>query len=177
MNRRIVAQPLTGAAFAPFGDVIDKSTHHERIPINAGRARRLATLGQAVAIGEGARVVISLVEADPYSCPLRLEMVERHPFGSQAFVPLSAAPFLVIVCEDHHGTPGTPQAFITSSYQGINYYPNIWHGVLTPLNAPQDFIVVDRAGNGINLEEYRFPTPFIVRLADPSADSGQRDLG
>ena len=161
-----MAQRLTAAAFAPFGDVIDKAAHHERIPINAGRARRLQALGRAVATGGGATVIISLVEADPYFCPLPLEMVERHPFGSQAFIPLSPSPFLVIVCEDLDGTPGAPQAFITSPHQGINYRPNIWHGVLTPLNASQDFLVVDRAGDGPNVEEHWFPVPFVVHLDD-----------
>jgi ureidoglycolate lyase len=118
-------------------------------------------MAEAVATG-GGRVFISLVEADAYTCPLRLDLVERHPLGSQAFVPLSAAPFLVVVCPDEGGRPGTPQAFLTAPGQGINYHRNTWHGVLTPLDQPADFLVVDRGGEGLNLEEWTFEEPWTV---------------
>lgn len=169
MNRVITARPLTAEAFAPFGDVIDKNARHQRIPINGGRARRLAPQGKAVATGDGAHVMLTVVEGDPYAFPLRLEMVERHPFGSQAFLPLSPAPFLVVVCPDQDGVPGTPCAFLTAPHQGVNYHRNTWHGVLTPLGAPQDFFVVDRGGEGVNLEEHWFSDPWIVQLDGPEA--------
>ncbi len=164
MTRRLVARPLTREAFAPYGSVIDKRSSDPRVPINAGRARRILDLAQAVATGPGSRVVIGLVEGDPYSCPLTFDLVERHPFGSQAFVPLSPAPFLVVVCKDLGGTPDVPQAFVTSPHQGVNYAAGTWHGVLTPLEEAQDFLVVDRAGEGTNLEEYRYPEPWTVDL-------------
>ncbi len=164
MTRSIRARPLTRDAFAQFGDVIDKAAGDPRTPINGGRARRLAALGHAVATGPGARVVISLVESDPTTCPSRLTMMERHPLGSQAFVPLSAAPFLVVVSPDLNGEPGTPHAFVTAPHQGVNYHPNIWHGVLTPLDRSQDFLVIDRAGEGANLEEHHFPTPWTIEF-------------
>ena len=164
MSRRLVARPLTREAFAPFGTVIDKRDADPRVPINAGRARRILGLGEAVAAGPGGRVAIGLVEADPCTLPLAFDLVERHPFGSQAFVPLSPAPFLVVVCEDLGGRPGVPRAFLTAPHQGVNYAANTWHGVLTPLGAPKDFLVIDRAGAGANLEEHRFPEPWTVVL-------------
>ncbi len=165
MTRSIIARPLTREAFAPFGDVIDKADADLRIPINAGRARRLTPRGEAVATGAGAKVVIGLVEADACDLPLRLALVERHPFGSQAFVPLSAGSFLVVVCADEGGVPGVPQAFVTAPRQGVNYHPHVWHGVLAPLHRQQDFLVVDRAGAGTNLEEHHFPVPWSIALA------------
>lgn len=165
MSRTIYAKPLTREGFAPFGDVIDKSGVDDRIPINNGHARRLPPLGEAVSHGQGSKVAISIVEGDPYHCPLSLEFVERHPLGSQAFIPLSPQPFLVIVCQDEAGVPGAPQAFITSPYQGVNYHPNIWHGVLTPLDASQDFLVIDRLGEGSNLEEHKFDRPWAIELS------------
>ena len=96
MTRIVTTRPLTAEAFAPFGDVIDTGPHHARIPINGGRTRRLAAMGYAVALGEGAKVGLTIFEGDPSTLPLRLEMVERHPLGSQAFVPLSPAPFLIV---------------------------------------------------------------------------------
>ncbi|SDA34625.1 ureidoglycolate lyase [Methylobacterium sp. UNC378MF] len=161
--RDIVARPLTAAAFAPFGAVIDTDAVAPR-PMNAGTARRFHDLAEIEVVGEGARVVIGLVEAQPYPVPLRLSLVERHPLGAQAFLPLTAAPFLVVVAPDENGWPGRPQAFITGPRQGVCYARNTWHGVLTPYGQRQDFVVVDRGGPGVNLEEYTFAEPWTVHL-------------
>lgn len=164
-NRIITARPLTREAFAEFGDVIDTDcdTHY---PINGGKCERYHDLCKVEALGENARVLVSIFKGTPYDLPLKLTMVERHPLGSQAFVPLSSAPFLVIVCHDENGRPGRPHAFITSPGQGVNYPANRWHGVLTPIGAPQDFVVVDRGGDGNNLEEYFFEEPWEIRLPE-----------
>ncbi|MCW8843041.1 MAG: ureidoglycolate lyase, partial [Rhodobacteraceae bacterium] len=116
---------------------------------------------------DGGRAGISLFDATPRSLPYRLDMVERHPLGSQAFLPLHPAPFLVIVAPDDNDTPGTPQAFLTAPHQGINLHKNTWHGVLTPLHAPGLFAVIDRIGDGDNLEEYWFDTPYTVAPNTP----------
>src|SRR5213075_2903471 len=94
--------------------------------------------------------------------PYTLKLVERHPFGSQAFYPLSSHPFLVIVAPDVDGAPGTPRAFLTGPGQGINIGMNVWHGVLTSLEAVSDFLVVDRGGDGNNLEEHHFAEPWTI---------------
>lgn len=161
--RDILAHTLTHEAFAPFGDVIDKAAQEPR-PMNGGKARRFHALAEATALDEGAHVVLSIAEGAPYLFPLELKMVERHPFGSQAFVPLSPAPFLVVVCPDEAGRPGTPQAFLTEPHQGVNYFANTWHAVLTPIEEVQDFLIVDRAGAGNNLEEFFFPEPWTIHL-------------
>lgn len=163
MSRIITAQPLTREAFAPFGDVLDTdwANHY---PINNGKCERYHDLAKVEAEGPNARVLISIFCGTPYDLPLKLTMVERHPFGSQAFMPLSPAPFLVIVCPDEPDGPGTPHAFISQAGQGVNYRRNLWHAVLTPIGAPQDFLVVDRGGDGSNLEEHYFDTPWEVRL-------------
>lgn len=163
-GRDIVARPLTADAFAPFGSLIDRSAAAPR-PMNGGMARRFHDLAEIAVSGEGARVVIGLVEAEPYPTPLSLSLVERHPLGAQAFVPLTAAPFLVVVCPDEGGRPGRPQAFVTTPGQGVSYDAGVWHGVLTPFGAPQDFVVVDRGGPGVNLEEHVFDEPWIVHVA------------
>jgi ureidoglycolate lyase len=162
---RIAARALTREAFSAFGDVIDMGgdTHY---PINGGKAERYHDLATAEATGPNGRVLISMVRGTPYDLPLRLTMVERHPLGSQAFIPLSPRPFLVIVCPDGGAGPGEPEAFITSPGQGINYRRNLWHGVLTPLGETQDFLVVDRGGDGSNLEEFHFPHAYEIYLRD-----------
>jgi len=88
--------------------------------------------------------------------------VERHPEGSQAFLPLSEMPFVVVVASDENGKPGHPIAFITAPGQGVNYHRNTWHGVLTPLHDPGLFAVVDRIGTGPNLQEHWFEVPFVI---------------
>ena len=156
---RIVAKPLTAAGFAPFGDVLDCSGPPDRI-INAGLCGRYHDRAR-LDFSDG-RAGISLFDAKPRSLPYGFDLVERHPLGSQAFLPLSAAGFLVIVAPDHGGKPGQPRAFLTAPHQGINLHRGTWHGVLTPLAAPGLFAVVDRIGEGSNLEEYRYASGFEV---------------
>lgn len=160
MNR-IVIEPLTREAFAPFGQVIDTdgSNHY---PINGGNTERYHDLARVELGGVHPRPLISIFRGKPYALPLTLKLVERHPLGSQAFYPLSQRPFLVIVAPDEHGKPGTPRAFMTAARQGVNIAMNTWHGVLTPLEAVSDFLVVDRGGEGNNLEEFTFETPFEI---------------
>ena len=162
-DRLLTARLLTAESFAPFGTVIDTKTVSPR-PMNAGKARRFHDLAEILVYGEEARAVVGLVEAEPYPVPLVFSLVERHPFGSQAFIPMSAAPFLVITCPDEDGRPGRPHAFVTTPWQGVCYAPNTWHGVLTPFGQAQNFVVVDRAGGGVNLEEFTYDTPWTVVL-------------
>jgi len=164
VTRIIAAQPLTRESFAPFGDVIDASGDNH-YPINGGKTERHHALARPDAIGPDGHVLISIGKATAYMLPLTLTMVERHPLGSQAFMPMSPRPFLVVVCHDNSGRPGEPHAFITQPGQGVNYPRNRWHGVLTPIGDAQDFLIVDRGGEGSNLEEFFFPEPYEIRLS------------
>ncbi len=162
MTREIVTRPLTEAAFAPFGDVLEASGAPDRL-INQGLCGRFHDRAR-LDFGEG-RAGISIFDARPRTLPLALEMVERHPAGSQAFLPMAHAPFLVVVAPDEGGSPGRPTAFVTAPGQGVNYYRGVWHGVLTPLSAPGLFAVVDRIGAGANLEEHWFDAPWTIVAA------------
>ncbi|MGJ8558585.1 MAG: ureidoglycolate lyase, partial [Sulfitobacter geojensis] len=112
--------------------------------------------------GPEGRAGISIFNAEARSLPYELTLLERHPDGSQAFLPMTGNPFLVIVAADENGTPGAPRAFMTAPHQGINFHRGIWHGVLTPLSAPGLFAVVDRIGNTANLEEVSLAPPYRV---------------
>jgi ureidoglycolate lyase len=162
--KRLAAQPLTREAFAPFGNLLDAEGWQNHYPINAGKCERYHALATAEATGPDAAVIISILRGTPYGFPLRLSMVERHPLGSQAFVPLNGRPFLVVVAADGPNGPAEPRAFLTVPGQGVNYPRNLWHGVLTPIGAPQDFLVVDRTGGGSNLEEFHFDEPYEIVL-------------
>ena len=161
-DRILHTEPLTRESFAPFGQVIEaEGAHH--YPINSGNCERYHDLAKVELGGVHARPLISLMHARGFALPLDLGMVERHPLGSQAFYPLSANPFLVVVALDHSGTPDTPRAFLTAPGQGVNIAMNTWHGVLTPLGPDAQFLCVDRGGDGNNLEEFFFDMPWQIR--------------
>lgn len=154
--RQIRTEPLTASAFAPFGDVLEAAGDFRLI--NAGLCRRhhdRATLD----FGPGGRAGISIFKADPRALPYSFDLIERHPDGSQAFLPMTADPFLVIVAES---PTHTPRAFLTDGTQGINLHRGTWHGVLAPLSPPGLFAVVDRIGATPNLEEHRYPAAWVV---------------
>lgn len=159
MSREITVQPLTAEAFAPFGDVLDTGGEPDRM-INAGLCGRYHDRAR-LEFGEG-RAGISIFEAEARELPYLLDLLERHPEGSQAFLPLTGNPFLVIVAPDEGCRPGQPLAFRTAPHQGINLHRGTWHGVLTPLFAPGLFAVVDRIGPGANLEEVSLDPPYLV---------------
>lgn len=164
-DRTILIEPLTPEAFAPFGQVIQiEGAHH--YPINQGKTERFHDLARIELGGVHARPLISIFRGQPYALPLSLTLVERHPLGSQAFYPLQPRPFLVIVAPDKGGVPDRPRAFRTAIGQGVNIAMHTWHGVLTALDEVSDFLVVDRGGDGVNLEEFTFPEPYIV--SDPA---------
>ena len=156
---KIPTEPLSALAFAPYGDVLDTTGAPDRM-INAGLCARFHDRAR-IDIADG-RAGLSVFDAVARLLPYAFDLVERHPLGSQAFVPMTQAPFLVIVAPDEHGTPGTPRAFLTNGAQGINLHRGTWHGVLTPLQAPGLFAVLDRIGEGPNLEEDRYPQPWTV---------------
>lgn len=160
----IKIEPLTKTAFEPFGDVIEIADDTRSYPINNGTTQRFHNLATAIAIGEDAHTIISMVRAQPFTLPLSVNMVERHPDGSQAFVPVQPCHFVVIVAHIEDDKPAAPHAFLAGPGQGINYFRGTWHGVLTALDEVRDFLVVDRDGDGDNLEEYFYPEPFTVAL-------------
>ncbi|MQW90776.1 ureidoglycolate lyase [Sinorhizobium saheli] len=157
-------RPLSRDAFAPFGDVIELDEARS-FPINAGKCVRYHDLAKVETSGPEARTLVSLLRGEPYDIPLALTMVERHPLGSQAFIPLTDNSFLVVVAPDEGGEPGEPVAFETAPGQGVNIGRNVWHGILTPLHAVSDFVVIDRGGSGCNLEEHFFDKPYRVEYA------------
>lgn len=157
--KHIPTLPLTAEGFAQFGEVIEAAGAPDKI-INQGLCGRYHDRAQ-LNFGSG-RAGLSVFLAEPRQLPYQLEMMERHPDGSQAFLPMTEHPFLVIVAADENEKPGQPTAFLTNGAQGINLHRNTWHGVLTPLKAPGLFAVVDRIGDGPNLEEHWFETAYII---------------
>jgi ureidoglycolate lyase len=145
--------PLTKAAFAPFGEVIETKNAKPKL-INDGFAQRFDGLAQIDVAAEGGVVNISLFSGSLRPSPIRIQVMERHPLGSQLFMPLNEKPWLVVVCIDPR-LPASYRAFSASGEQGVNYARNTWHHPLLVLTDASPFLVVDRNGPGGNLEEVR----------------------
>jgi ureidoglycolate lyase len=144
-------EPLTVAAFKPFGDVVEiEGARH--YPINQGFAKRFNDLAHVDVGAEGGETNVSIVIANPRPQPITLKLMERHPLGSQIFYPLQDRPWMVVVCENPRDI-ATFHAFSATGLQGINYARNTWHHPLLVADADSRFLVVDRKGRGNNLEE------------------------
>lgn len=162
MARTLAARPLTAEAFAPFGHVIEAAGAPSFF-INNGRCARYHELARPDIRGAGGAVALSVGRSEPVSLPYTLVLLERHPLGSQAFVPMAATAMLVTVAPDDGGEPGEPVAFVSQPGQGVQYRAGAWHGVLAPLaEGPADFLIVDRVGSGDNLEEYPLAKPYLI---------------
>lgn len=148
--RSLVPEPLTADAFAPFGDVIEASDRAEVIPINYGWTTRFNALAD-VAVGDG-HAILSIFRSKPLA-PLVLKIFERHPLGSQAFVPMQGRAYLVAVAPPGDFDPASVRLFRAEAHQGVNYAKGTWHHFLLALDAESDFLVVDREGPGDNLDE------------------------
>ena len=151
--RALAIEPLTREGFAPFGDVIESEgrPHH---PINAGTAQRYDDLAKLDVAESGGQAQISLCRAEPVALPLRLRLMERHPLASQAFIPLSGTPFLIVVAPPTETLElAALRAFRSNGRQGINYRRGTWHHPLLALERVSDFLIVDRSGAGANCDE------------------------
>lgn len=156
--RVVRPKPLTKTAFARFGEVIETDGAGSFV-INDGKATRFHDLAGVDVGAQGGRPAISIFRAKPTSLPFDIAMFERHPLASQAFYPLSGRPWLVVVATDDAGRPGDVEAFVASGTQGVNYARAIWHHPLLALDEVVDFLVVDRVGDGDNLQEFRLDAP------------------
>lgn len=163
MTRVLKIEDLTREAFAAFGEVIDaKGAKH--VTINQGFAQRCDGQARIDVAMQGGAVNVSLFTAQPRPAPIDIALMERHPLGSQLFVPMQARPWLVVVCGDPRDG-STYRAFRATGRQGVNYARNVWHHPLLVLDADSLFLVVDRAGPGNNLEEYELGAAERLSLA------------
>jgi ureidoglycolate lyase len=146
--------PLTKQGFAPFGNVVETGGARH-FPINQGFAERFDDLAHVDVAAEGGAVNVSIVVGKPRPQPIALKLMERHPLGSQIFLPLQERPWLVVVCIEPADFTSF-RAFSATGGQGINYARNVWHHPLLVLDDESRFLVIDRKGPGNNLEEVWF---------------------
>lgn len=162
--------PLNQAAFAPYGEVIE-TAGRDFFMINNGSTQRYHRLAEVQLSSAADRAIISIFRTTPVALPLRIRMLERHPLGSQAFIPLQGQPFLILVAEPgENPAPEQLRAFLTDGTQGVNYHRSVWHHPLLCCAEAGDFLVLDRSGSGNNCDEHYFAEQHEIWL-EPNAAS------
>jgi ureidoglycolate lyase len=150
--RPLPVEPLTREAFAPFGEVIEASEEVRHYPINAGNTERYHDL-MKIEVGPAGTPIVSIFRGQPRDLPFVVAMLERHPLGSQAFMPLSGRPYLVAVAPAGEAVGlADVRVFLAQGHQGVNYAAGTWHHPLLALGAVSDFLVIDRSGPGANCD-------------------------
>ena len=162
--RQLRVEALEPRSFASFGEVIEAGAASRHFPINGGTTERFHDLA-AIDPGPGGRAMVSIFRGQPRTLPFRVEMMERHPLASQAFVPLSGRPYLVLVAPAGPA-PGAEdlRLFLAGGHQGVNYAPGVWHHPLLALGEESDFLVIDRDGPGPNCDEVALAVPVWIPL-------------
>ncbi|MGB3837088.1 ureidoglycolate lyase [Castellaniella sp.] len=155
-------EPLTHEAFAPFGDVIQADDAAKHFTINEGNTERYHDLAK-IDTGEDGYAIVSIFRGQPRTLPFIVSMMERHPKASQAFIPLSGRPYLVVV-SDPHATPTADRlrVFVCTGQQGVNYAKGVWHHPLLALDTVSDFLIIDRAGPGDNCDVVQLPVHGLI---------------
>ncbi len=162
--KSLTIEPLTKASFEPFGQVIE-TEGSDHFPINNGSTQRFHQLATVELNRQEDEAIISIFRADTLSYPLEIKMLERHPQGSQAFIPMERQRFLIVVAPPaDQPDPDEIRAFISNGRQGLNYGKGVWHHPILALENGSDFLIVDRKGEGNNCDEHFFAKEEITLL-------------
>ena len=151
MSKTITPKPITKENFSKFGDLIT-TKNIEPITINDGYAKRFDNIAKLDTSKENGKTTISIFSALKRTFPMKVNMMESHPLGSQAFIPMKETTFLCFVAPSGEKPDlNKIESFIIPPGLGINYKPGTWH---FPLISTEDmnFLVVDRKGAGDNLK-------------------------
>jgi ureidoglycolate lyase len=158
--------PLTQDAFAPFGDVIE--THGNPLSINYGQTERFHDLANIDTRAQNGRTLVNIFRSTPLALPISIKIMERHPISTQAFIPLSPNPYLVVVAPKGEFDESKIVAFLASPHQGVNYHAGTWHHYSLALDANSDFLVIDRGDQEgethANCDEVKLQKPLLINL-------------
>lgn len=148
----IIPKPLTRENFSAFGDVIEANFESNNFPINDGFTQRYHDLAKVDVNDNNGHVLINIFRSTPLVQPIAIKMMERHPRGSQAFIPMGTNAYLVVVAPAGEFDVSHIEVFIANSNQGVNYHKGTWHHYCLALGSESDFLVVDRGGEGDNCD-------------------------
>ena len=154
---KITIKPIkiTKKNFSKFGELID-TKKRKPIIINNGYAKRFHDLGKINTSSKKGNSIISIFSAKKRIFPMKIDMMEKHPLGSQAFIPMEKTTFIVFVApKGKKPDVNKIKSFIIPKQTGINYKPGIWHFPLIS-NKNMNFLVIDRKGRGNNLIIHNF---------------------
>jgi ureidoglycolate lyase len=154
--RTLRIEPLRSESFSAFGEVIEASETAHHFTINGGFAERFHDLAKLDVSHEGGRAIVNIFRARPRPMPFQLQVMERHPLGSQAFVSMTGMSFLVVVAPAAEALEVNDiRCFLAKPGQGVNYARGTWHHPLIAVTQAADFLVIDRAGSiaDSNLDE------------------------
>ncbi len=162
-TRALPIEPLSAGSFKPFGDVIEACG--DAMVINQGRCHKFNQLTQIETDANG-EVSIHIYHTEAIRQPYRLDLLERHPLGSQAFMPLEKQQFYIVVAPDKNQEPDFDniRCFVTNGSQGINYHPGTWHHPLLSVDQGISYLVIDRTGSGHNCDEVQIPEQLSVTV-------------
>ena len=155
MEKIIKPIKISRSNFNTYGDLISTNDINP-IDINEGYAKRFDNLANVDTSSEGGKTIVSIFSALKRTFPMKIDMMEKHPLGSQAFMPMKETTFLSFVAPAGD-LPETNKikSFIIPPKVGINYKPGIWHFPLISTE-DTDFLVIDRKGSGDNLIIHNF---------------------
>ena len=155
MEIKIKPKKITRENFLKYGDLISKDNTRS-IDINNGYAKRFDNLANVSILKNNGQTNISIFQALKRSFPMQIDMMEKHPEGSQAFIPMKETTFFVFVApKGEKPDINSLESFFISKEIGINYKPGIWHFPLIS-NKNMNFLVIDRKGRGNNLIIHNF---------------------
>jgi len=161
MEKIIKPIKITRTNFATYGDLIS-ADDIKPMDINTGYAKRFDNLAHINTSKDEGKTVVSIFSALKRTFPMKIDMMEKHPLGSQAFIPMKETTFLCFVAPSGESPVVSKiQSFIIPPKTGINYKPGIWH---FPLISTENtnFLVIDRKGDGENLIIHKFEKEKII---------------
>ena len=160
----ITPKPLSADTFSDFGDVIEVREGAEFISINQGYTERHHDLAN-IDVGSSGHTLVNIFRSTPLAVPVKITLMERHPLATQAFMPLSNNPYLVVVAKAGEFDESAIEVFLAQANQGVNYHVGTWHHFCLALNQVSDFLVIDRGGEGHNCDEVLLDQTFEIDVS------------
>ena len=155
MKITIKPKKITKKKLKKFGDLISIKKV-KPININNGYAKRFNDLCRINTSLKKGVTITSIFSAKKRKFPMKIDMMEKHPLGSQAFIPMDETKFLVFVApKGKKPNIKKIESFIVPKQTGVNYKPGTWHFPLISTKN-MNFLVIDRKGKGKNLIIHKF---------------------
>ena len=159
----IKPKPLTSEGFSAFGNVIEAKGEVNNFAINDGYTQRYHDLAKVDVGDKNGHVLVNIFRSTPLVQPIAIKMMERHPYGSQAFIPLGSNSYLIVVAPAGEFDVNKIEVFIANSNQGVNYHKGTWHHFCLALGSESDFLVIDRGGDGNNCDVLALDGSLVIK--------------